>query len=138
MRMEGLRDILFKAVAKYKARLFGYALMPDHMHLLVELSGGGPMLSRFMRDIKSLSSRLIFPGKGAVWMPRFDDVAIYSENQFRTKLTYIHNNPVKAGLANRPEIYKYSSARNWLLGVEDQAICTDISSRQARSPDGTL
>ena len=124
--MDHLRDIIFKAVTKHKARLFGYVLMPDHIHLLVELSGGGPMLSKFMRDIKSLSSRLIFPRRGTIWMPRFDDVAIYTQDQFITKLAYIHNNPVKAGLAIRPEEYKYSSARNWLLSVEDPAVCMDF------------
>jgi len=32
-----------------------------------------------------------------------------------TKLKYIHNNPVKAGLVNKSEDYKYSSARNYIL-----------------------
>jgi hypothetical protein len=31
-----------------------------------------------------------------------------------TKLLYIHNNPVKAGLVTKPEDYKYSSARNYI------------------------
>ena len=90
--------------------------MPDHIHLLVALSGGGIMLSRFMKDIKSLSSRLIFPGRGSLWMPRFDDVAVYTEEQFRRKLAYIHNNPVRAGLVRRAEDYEYSSSRDWLDG----------------------
>jgi putative transposase len=127
---ELLRDIIFKAVAKHKAHLFGYVLIPDHIHLLVELSGGGPSLSKFMQDVKSLSSRLIFPGKGTIWVPRFDDVAIYTEDQFRTKLAYIHNNPVKAGLVRRPEDYEYSSAKNWFLGIEDKTVCTDIDWKQ--------
>ena len=33
---------------------------------------------------------------------------------FWTKLKYIHNNPVKAGLVKRPEDYIYSSARNYI------------------------
>jgi hypothetical protein len=33
----------------------------------------------------------------------------------RTKLEYIHNNPVKVGLVTNPEDYKYSSARNYVL-----------------------
>jgi len=125
-RVEALRDIVFKTVSKHNARLFGYVFMPDHFHLLIALEGGGPVLSKLMKDIKSLSSRLMFPGKGAVWMPRFDDVAIYTEKQFRTKLSYIHNNPVKAGLASRPEDYKYSSARNLIEGIKTDSVCTDI------------
>lgn len=33
---------------------------------------------------------------------------------FYTKLNYIHNNPVKAGLVNYPGEYRYSSARNYI------------------------
>ena len=33
---------------------------------------------------------------------------------FWTKLHYIHKNPVKAGLITLPELYKYSSARNYI------------------------
>jgi hypothetical protein len=31
-----------------------------------------------------------------------------------TKLHYIHNNPVEAGLVNKPESYKFSSAQNYV------------------------
>ena len=48
-------------------------------------------------------------------MDRFDNVLVYSPKAFRTKLEYIHNNPVKAGLVGKPEDWKYSSARNYLL-----------------------
>jgi len=41
---------------------------------------------------------------------------------FWTKLNYIHNNPVNAGLVRRPEDYKYSSAINYLFG--DHSVIT--------------
>jgi len=44
----------------------------------------------------------------------FDDLVISSEKQFRIKLEYIHNNPVKAGLVTTAVDYSYSSARNWV------------------------
>ena len=34
---------------------------------------------------------------------------------FWTKLKYIHNNPVKAGIVKKTIDYKYSSARNYIL-----------------------
>ena len=33
-----------------------------------------------------------------LWMDRFDDVVIYSDKVLRTKISYIHDNPVRAGL----------------------------------------
>ena len=47
-------------------------------------------------------------------MKRFDDEVIRDQRMFWTKLNYIHNNPVKAGLVRRAEDYKYSSAQNYI------------------------
>ena len=81
-----------------------------------------------MRSFKSLSSRdvkkagagefeaqLTVKGCFALWQPRFDDLLIYSEKQFKIKVEYIHNNPVKDGLVNDAIEYPYSSARAWIL-----------------------
>ncbi len=100
--------------------------MPNHLHLLLYVSDGGPALAKFMRDVKSLSARMIFPEKHGIWMARFDDVAIYSDEQFRTKLNYIHQNPVKAGLVENPEQYEYSSAKEWLSGVSDGGVVIEF------------
>ena len=99
--------------------------MPNHFHLLIRLDGGGPELSAFMRNIKSLSCRLIFPDQSSIWASRFDDVAVFSEEQFRVKLNYIHNNPVKAGLAMTAENYAYSSARHWAGLVSNGMVTTE-------------
>ena len=38
---------------------------------------------------------------------------------YQQKLNYIHNNPVKAGLCELPEEYKYSSAKFYELNIND-------------------
>ena len=48
-------------------------------------------------------------------MSRFDDEVIQNEAMLLTKLDYIHNNPVKAGIVDSPEKYLFSSARNYSL-----------------------
>lgn len=111
---------------KHGAILFGYVLMSNHFHLLVGLCGGGPELSVFMRDIKSMSWRTMFRRCPGIWIPRFDDVAIYTDEQFQIKLNYIHNNPVKAELVDRPQDYPFSSARIWLAGKSDDLVTTEL------------
>jgi len=49
-----------------------------------------------------------------LWKPRFDDIVIKSEKQFRIKLDYIHNNPVKSGFVISPTDWRFSSAGDWL------------------------
>jgi len=121
-----LREIIVEAVRRYSAKLYGYVLMPNHFHLLIGLEKGGPNLSAFMRDVKSMSWRSIFPGRPGIWMARFDDVAVFTEDQFRTKLNYIHNNPVKAGLVATPESYEFSSASAWLRGEDNSIVTTEF------------
>jgi putative transposase len=48
--------------------------------------------------------------------------AISSRGFLRQKIEYIHNNPVKRGLVDKPEDWKYSSARNYLFG--DHSVIT--------------
>ena len=38
---------------------------------------------------------------------------IYRQKFIEQKIDYIHNNPVTAGIVNKPEDYIYSSARNY-------------------------
>ncbi|MDD4051147.1 MAG: transposase [candidate division Zixibacteria bacterium] len=109
----------------YGISLVGYALMPTHLHMILGLPKVEE-LSRFVQTFKSLSSRRVkeleigamaeklnIQGEFRLWKPRFDDVVIFSEKQFRIKLDYIHNNPVKAGLVNRPTDWPFSSASQW-------------------------
>lgn len=106
--------------------IVGYVLMPSHLHALVALKDGSS-LSVYMQAFKSLSSRkikemeigeyreiLYRSGRYIFWRRGFDDLLIRSEKQFRMKLAYIHNNPVKAGLVAEAVNYPYSSARDWL------------------------
>ena len=45
-----------------------------------------------------------------VWMREYWDRYIRNENHFKAAVDYIHQNPVKAGLASRPEDWPWSSA----------------------------
>ena len=105
----------------------GYVVMPSHVHMLVGLANMR-CLSSFVQSFKSLSSRrvrklineeyadlLYRSGRFHLWMRRLDDVVITSDTHFRTKLDYIHSNPVKADIATDAVSWQYSSARCWLL-----------------------
>ena len=48
------------------------------------------------------------------WLRNTLAVELYSKKIFKQKVDYIHHNPVKAGLCENPEYYKYSSAGFYL------------------------
>ena len=119
-------DQLREAVDHYNVSLVGYVLMPSHLHTLLGFRHV-EQLSRFMQSFKILSAKRIkrldlgpfrnqlwHNANFRLWKPRFDDLAITSEEQFKIKLDYIHNNPVRAGLVSDACRWRYSSASNWL------------------------
>jgi len=113
-----LANSLEFCLEKYNALLPGYVFMPSHIHLLIVIDGKS--LAGFMRDFKKFTSQKALKDHGMnntkVWMPRYDRVAIYTEQVFRTKLEYIHNNPIKSGLVKNKEDWSWSSARCYTSG----------------------
>jgi putative transposase len=120
---------------KYQFNILGYVIMPTHFHWIVKTNPLKGTISNIMRDIKKYSAWDIMEllekehsmrfnkftstdkpkQKRQFWQHRFDDEVIRNNKMFWTKLKYIHNNPVNAGLVTRMEDYKYSSARNYIL-----------------------
>ncbi len=59
--------------------------------------------------------------KYQVWQEGYHPKMILTDDEFGQKINYIHNNPVKKGLVNQPEEWKYSSHRNYFC-IDDLAI----------------
>ena len=94
--------------------------MPEHFHLMItEPEIGDP--SVVMKVIKERFSRRLHSIGGAspkspVWQKRFYDFNVWSERKQIEKLRYMHRNPVRRGLVERPEQWEWSSFRAYLLG----------------------
>ena len=126
---------------KYGFALMGYVIMPDHVYLLLwwdKEGKPGLSISKIMNSIKTMTTKRIkrrlfynggvnYLGRLAdvsqpisesrnsfrLWQPSFYDFNIHSEEKLLEKLDYIHNNPVKAGLASSPCDYKWSSHKDY-------------------------
>ncbi len=122
---------LAELTKRYNISVVGYALMPSHLHMLLGFKAFERM-SEFMKSFKSLSSReikniydgrfidMLYSGdKFNLWKPRYDDLIIVSQEQFKIKLDYIHNNPVKGDLVANPKDWPYSSAIDWVGGKNE-------------------
>jgi len=108
-----LENLLFSFFPSHANALMSYVIMLDHVHLLVGCREGGKQLSRFIQAFKSISARRIFPGLGNIWTRRFDDLLIRNHAQVVSRIDYIHYNPVRKGLVERAEDWKWSSAKFW-------------------------
>jgi len=83
----------------FKMRIYGYVVMPEHVHLLVS-EPASETLADAMHFLKlSFTKRLRHTG--SFWQKRYYDRNIRDAAEFDEKLGYIHLNPVRAGLVER-------------------------------------
>ena len=86
-------------------------LMPDHIHLLAAPTGGYA-LERTVGDWK----RWIAGRSGVRWQRGFFDHRLRPGEQADQKLEYIRQNPVRAGLVERPDVWPWVWTACQLVG----------------------
>ena len=93
--------------------LLAWVIMPNHVHVVIETIHGHA-LSEVVQSWKSFTAKManqILRRRGRFWQRDYFDRAIRDERHLRAAVEYIHFNPCKAGLADAPEHWPYSSAR---------------------------
>ena len=101
----------------YGLYIFGYVIMPEHVHLLLS-EPRKDELSSAIQMLKQLVARRLRSGPSATpfWQPRYYDFNVFTQEKWTEKLRYLHRNPVTRGLVEAPEDWKWSSYRHWLTG----------------------
>ena len=119
--------------------IYAYVLMPSHLHMICRAKEGFE-LSNIMRDFKKFTSKKIIQNiqnepesrrewlldlfskacehlkreqEYKVWQDGYHAEEISSNAFIYQKLNYIHKNPVKDRVVEKPEDYLFSSARNY-------------------------
>src|SRR5579863_2672821 len=98
-------------------QVYGYVIMPEHVHLLLS-EPEKDTLADALKSLKQGVSRRLIGDAEHFWQKRYYDFNIRNYTQFVEKLRYIHRNPVKAGLCERPEDWEWSSFRCYATGCE--------------------
>ena len=126
--------------------LYGYCIMPSHVHLIFRSSLNDP--SGLIRDFKGYTSRKLLKAiaenpqesrrewllwmfshaakktsnvkKLQFWQQNNKPIEIWSQKVFEQKLNYLHHNPVESGFVLNPMDWKFSSARNY--GDDDNTV----------------
>ena len=75
-------------------------------------------LADALKSLKQGVSRRLIADTQHFWQKRYYDFNIRNYAQFVEKLRYIHRNPVKVGLCERPEDWEWSRFRHYATGCE--------------------
>jgi putative DNA methylase len=100
-------------------RLLAWVVMPNHVHVLIE-TAYEYSLSSILHSWKSYTAKkanLILGRTGAFWQPEYFDRSIRDDRHLAATIEYVENNPVKAGLAEEPENWPFSSAARSKRGI---------------------
>jgi len=131
-----LLETLAEASSRCPFHLFAYVIMPEHVHLVLQPLPGVKMRTVLWHLKRPVTSAVL------AWvrkhrldlLPRMTDVQpsgrithrfwqrgggydrnLRSVSDVYEKIGYIHDNPVRRGLAERAEDWPWSSARDWIL-----------------------
>ena len=125
--------------------IYAYVIMPDHFHAITD-SVLKP--SKVLQYINGIISRRVIDHlkehghnsslqklrrasgsrghKFSLWEHHSNALPIFSESMLMQKVNYIHHNPVRAGLVERGEDYRWSSVRIWKRCPLDEPLMVDI------------
>jgi putative transposase len=121
----------------FRLRIYAYVVMPEHIHLLLSEPELGT-LADALKSLKQSVSRRLIEGEH-FWQKRYYDFNIRNHPQFVEKIRYIHRNPVKRGLCDRPEDWEWSSFRHYATGCEGRVqIESEWATRKRERTEGRL
>ena len=91
-------------------RIYTFCLMPDHLHLLLQLPPGSKELGEVLGDMKSFTTRRAWTlgFSGYLWQDRFHDHMLRRSEKGRLIAEYIRQNPVRKGLVDDADDYLWS------------------------------
>lgn len=140
-------DSLHFLVSNGRIILYGFVIMPNHIHLIWKISEEH-LLKDVQRDFLKYTAQQIRFRLIATGDPLLDSLVVYAKDRnvqvwerngysfmlnnhdtIIQKLNYIHRNPLqkKWKLSESPEGYYYSSAKFYKTGHDDFGFLTPIS-----------
>jgi len=110
-------NLLNIGISEFNIRVHAYALMTNHVHLCVEtpLANISEGMYRLNLDYNRYFNSK-YRRTGHLFESRFNSRLVQKDRYFLALVRYIHVNPVKAGMALKPENYFWSSHRAYLSG----------------------
>ena len=129
-----LESIVADTIPRCGARVHAYCWMTNHIHLLVQV--GEIPLGRVILRIASRYARTVqarLDTTGHLFERRYHSVLVDADAYLLAVLRYIHQNPVRAGIAASPGEYRWSSHHAYLRPDGPGWVTTEFALRMLGS-----
>ncbi len=107
-------DTLKRWKIELGVKVYGYCLMTNHVHLIVEPPDEVAMLARLMKRLAGRQTRHVnrLEGRrGTLWESRYKSSPVQTEAYLLACCRYVDLNPVRARMVASPQEYRWSSYR---------------------------
>ncbi len=114
------RDFLAEGCRSAGVEVWGYCLMPNHVHLILTPSDSDGLRAALGEAHRRYSRQVNFreDWRGYLWQGRFASAPM-DEDHLLACARYVELNPVRAGLVAKAQDWRWSSARAHLEGQDD-------------------
>jgi len=120
-------NLLAGYAKKHQIQIWAWCLMSNHIHLLA-VPGTETSLSRGIGLTNQMYTQYLnrkLKQSGRIWQNRFFSCVVENEQYLWTVARYIERNPLKAGLAESVEEYRWSSARAHVANAYDPLLSAE-------------
>jgi putative transposase len=149
-RLDALKPVVCGALNEARTSggflILAYVVMPDHLHVITDGEKKSAIVLRFINGLVSRRIIDFLKGQGhassleklkheeyrrghqySLWDHHPNVRLLTSESMFMQRVHYTHQNPVRLGLAEPAEDYRYSSVRIWNRDpLEDEPLMVDL------------
>lgn len=117
------RDLVASAAEKAGAEVWCYCLMPNHVHLVIVPADKDGLRRTFADAHRRYTGYINARHRwtGHLWQGRFGAVAM-DETHLAHAIRYVSLNPVRAGLVDRAEDWRWSSVAAHLAARDDELV----------------
>jgi putative transposase len=114
------RELMREWCGYWKVEVWAYCLMPNHVHLIAVPPSDEGLRRAIGEAHRRYTRRVNFREgwRGHLWQGRFASFPL-DERYLLAAARYIEQNPVRAGLAETPWEYRWSSAAAHVAGEDD-------------------
>ena len=119
-----LLDLWYEHARSFKVAVHAYVIMDNHFHLLVtpETGDGLPQMMQAVGRAYVRYFNLRHHRTGTLWEGRYRSNLIESERYLLACMGYIDLNPVRAGLVEQAQDYRWSSHRHCIGQASDKLV----------------
>ncbi len=131
---EKLKETIEKVKEEMGFKIYAYCFMSNHVHIVMAEKNTGD-ISLIMKRILTKYARwynIKYGRSGALIANRYKSVPVELDEYFLQLVRYVHQNPIKAAVAEKIEDYPYSSYHDYTAGkgLTDTELLMGMVSRE--------